>query len=212
MGAGAVAFIRAEPFPPHVVKAHVSTEIRPTEERAKVLRAVTNLFPDAREVASPGKHTAFEAADLGRFAELLRNFRIRDPARSVMMRGRDATGRTTTFSLNKQAAYVGRVNFAEASGPLGDIVVEIEAATPEELELFILEMAPDTAATSFVGDETDAKLRREHEEFMTGVVSSGRPGEEARPDETGRTNRDRPKQHGGTRFEKATKRSRRGQA
>ena len=55
----------------------------------------------------------------------------------------------TTFEIAKQAAAGGRLNFATVRGPLGDIVVRIEADSPERLRRFIDEVAPDTRSPTY---------------------------------------------------------------
>jgi len=105
------------------MRVRVEAPCRPTESLAKVERALLNLFPDL----------AFEREDdlvigttasLERLRELFRDQRIRDSARSQLLKGR--AGDRTRVLLNKQAAFVGRVNFSTGS-PLGDISVEIQA-------------------------------------------------------------------------------------
>ncbi|MBI4393023.1 MAG: hypothetical protein HY556_04385 [Euryarchaeota archaeon] len=187
-----------------MVSVRILVEIRATEEPARVIKAVTNVFPKVKEASTQGGTHVFETTDLAKFAELLKTLRIRDPARSVMLRGREGDGRVTRFALNKQAAFMGRVNFVDAPGPLGDIVVEIEARSAEELELLIMDMAPDTAATSFVGDEEDERLRAEHKAFLEGIVAKDSEDHAS----TGEARR-LPNRSGGTHEEKERKRMRR---
>ncbi len=103
-------------------RVRVEAPCRPTESLAKVKAALLHLFPDLR----------FEREDdlvvgvtdrLDRLRELIRNQRIRDTARGQLLAGRNAS--RTRISLSKQAAYMGRVNFA-APSPLGAVVIEIE--------------------------------------------------------------------------------------
>ncbi len=118
--------------------------VSPTEDESRVRLAVLNLFPDA-DVASSGGEIRATSRNLDRIAELVANHRIPDSARSVMLRGRPMRGAAVTrFTMGKQAAFVGRPHFAAPEGPLGEIVVEIDAATPDELEDAIFAAAPDT--------------------------------------------------------------------
>lgn len=105
------------------MRVRVETPCRPTESLAKVEQALLNLFPDL----------AFEREDdlvigttasLERLRQLIRDQRIRDSARSQFLKGR--VGDRTRIRLNKQAAFVERVNFSTGS-PLGDISVEVQA-------------------------------------------------------------------------------------
>lgn len=104
-------------------RVRASAPVRPTEDPEKVTQAVRNLFPDARIEVRPDAVLG-ETESLDRLREMIRNQKIRDAARSQLLHGRRGT--RTAFTLNKQAAFMGRVNFA-ASSPLGDIEVEIES-------------------------------------------------------------------------------------
>jgi predicted RNA binding protein with dsRBD fold (UPF0201 family) len=110
----------------------------PTEDAAKVERAVLNLFPESQVERSADAILA-TAEDLERFKEIIRNHRILDTTRSVMLRG--STGRRTRFLLNKQVAFVGKVSFLEGRTALGGMEVTVEA---EDLDSLIDEVAPIT--------------------------------------------------------------------
>jgi len=77
---------------------------------------------------------------LERLRERIWDQRIRDTARRQFLAGR--RGDRTVVRLNKQAAFVGVVNFA-AGSPLGDIVVEIES---DDLAAVIDHVAESTVA------------------------------------------------------------------
>jgi hypothetical protein len=81
-----------------------------------------------------------EGSDVEHLRTILRNQKIRDAARDVMIRHRQ--GDATRFHLNKQAAYAGRVNFGTGA-PLGDLAVTIEDAD--------LDAVIDRVAESTVG-------------------------------------------------------------
>lgn len=109
------------------MKLKVEAEVRPTEDPAKVEKAIKNIFPTlelslAGNVIS-GESTSVEV--LGRLHQLLRSQAILDSARSVMRRG--MRGDVVQFMLNKQAAAVGKVSFTDGESPLGPITVVIEA-------------------------------------------------------------------------------------
>ncbi|MEK6851802.1 MAG: RNA-binding domain-containing protein [Candidatus Thermoplasmatota archaeon] len=123
-----------------MLRVRVEAPVHPTESDAKVKLACLNLFPDLA-FAEEGDVLVGEGTDVGHFRELLRIQRIRDTARDVLIRGRRET--VVRFALNKQAAYVGRVNFTTGS-PLGDLHVTLEA---EDTDALI-----DHVAESTVGD------------------------------------------------------------
>ena len=113
----------------------LKASVHPTEEEDRVRTAILNIFPD----------TAFEpeedheglailygiASDLETFSTRLRDQMIRNTARGVLWHC--ISGRKMTFYLNKQAAFVGKVNFAEGDSTLGDIEVRIGTDEPEAL-------------------------------------------------------------------------------
>jgi hypothetical protein len=112
--------------------------IFPTEDLEHVSKALLNLFPEAVVTASEGQ-VEIRTSDLFRFKQLIRNHKILDSTRAVMLRG--VEGQTITFHLNKQAAFVGKISFAEGKVPMGPITVEISVADPEAL---IDDVAPST--------------------------------------------------------------------
>lgn len=113
------------------VRIKVTASVNPTEDPAKVLRALKNLFPkvEFRLIGEdPYKIYIGEAEGLQpleRLKELWRAERIRAAAREYMRRHR--VGGVYTLFFHKQAAYAGRASFAEAEGesPLGPISLEI---------------------------------------------------------------------------------------
>jgi hypothetical protein len=117
----------------------IETIINPTEDAEKVRLAVENIFGAVEFEVRKGKYGAALVAKtigtqgLTKFYNLLRRERIRDAARSVLLRGID--GKSVTFYLNKQVAYAGHVSFSEQAGesPLGPIKVEITCDNPKEL-------------------------------------------------------------------------------
>ena len=120
-----------------MVNVRISTRCFPTEDRDKVVSAVTRLFPDCVLVGDDVLRG--ETSTLDEFSELLRRQRIRDSARSVLRRG--LRGDSTSFKINKQVAAVGKVSFSEENHPLGDIEVII---TDANIASVIDSIAPDT--------------------------------------------------------------------
>lgn len=121
-----------------MVKVVASARWYPTEDAERVRRCLLNIFPDAELREEEGKVTA-TTGTLSRFKELIRNHRILDSTRAVMLRG--MADDAIRFLLNKQAALVGKISFAEGSAPLGHIEVIISG---DELEALIDDVAPRT--------------------------------------------------------------------
>ena len=118
-----------------MAELRVTARCFPTEDRAKVVEAITRLFPDF--VPSGDDPVVGTARSTDVFAELLRKHRIRSAARAVMRRGMSEG--TIRFTLNKQVATAGKVSFSEERHPLGDIEVVVMTDDPER---FIDEVAP----------------------------------------------------------------------
>lgn len=112
-----------------VLRVRVEAAVHPTESLAKVKIACLNLFPDLAFSEAEGRLVG-EGSSLGRFRELVRNQKIRDTARGVLLHGRD--GGAIRFELSKQAGYVGRVNVGTGA-PLGDLAVTVEDSDPDAL-------------------------------------------------------------------------------
>jgi predicted RNA binding protein with dsRBD fold (UPF0201 family) len=120
-----------------MLEVRLSARCYATEDREKVLHAMANIFPDAEFTGDDlivGKSSSVE-----RLGELLKQYRIRDSARSVLRRG--LRGNTTSFKLNKQVAAIGKVSFAEELHPLGDIEVTLAS---DNLEAVIDSIAQST--------------------------------------------------------------------
>lgn len=112
------------------MKVTVSAFVHPTESIESVERAIKNIFPDALLQLEKGeKNKLVGTASLQRLQELLRRQKIRDTARMELLNSK--VGDKIEFVLNKQVAYVGKVNFGEDS--LGGICVSIEAEDVEKL-------------------------------------------------------------------------------
>ncbi|MGQ9587708.1 MAG: RNA-binding domain-containing protein [Thermoplasmata archaeon] len=113
----------------------------PTEDRERIVRAITRLFPDA-ELSGDDPITG-RASSAAEFGEQLKRQRIRDAARAIMWRG--AVGNSTSFKLNKQVAAVGKISFSEEEHALGDIEVTFIS---DDLEALIDAIAPHTRGES----------------------------------------------------------------
>ncbi len=114
------------------------TPCNPTEDREKVRTALLNIFPEGLlEEAEDGLVSSGDCGE--HLRQMILDEHIRDTARSVMLRGM-REGRTT-FRLNKQVAYVGKLSFQEGSSPLGNIEVTVE---DEDIKATIDHLAEST--------------------------------------------------------------------
>ena len=121
------------------ISVHIEVEINPTEDPKKVERAVENIFGQVDFEVKPqpcGSLLTAEAKGLDgltKLQNLLRRERIRAAARGVLFDG--LHGKSITFYLNKQVAFVGHVSFSQPVGesPLGPIKIEIRCDNPREL-------------------------------------------------------------------------------
>lgn len=130
------------------VRVTVESTVNPTEDEAKVERALHNVFPSARiERTAVGDSLKFSIHGEGlEFLSTLRNLikqeRIRNAARRLL--SGNTRGERIHVWLNKQAAFVDRISFCEPEGesPLGPISIVITAANPE-LVVDYLTLRPD---------------------------------------------------------------------
>jgi predicted RNA binding protein with dsRBD fold (UPF0201 family) len=108
----------------------ISADIKPTEDTEKVIQAIRNLFPDA-QIDMKNTHLVAYSNTLEKVRELLKRQRIRDSARSLLFKG--CQENFLVFKLNKQVAFMDKVNFSVVDHPLGDITVNITCDNPQEL-------------------------------------------------------------------------------
>ncbi|MBS7611771.1 hypothetical protein KEJ27_06140 [Candidatus Bathyarchaeota archaeon] len=121
------------------VKIKIRAELNPTEDAAKVEKAIRNIVPSARVriVEEAGfKYVVGEAESLKALEHMkakLKARRIRDAARVVMLKWMEPN-RVVIF-LNKQVSFAGSISFSEPYGesPLGPIRVEIETEDPKSV-------------------------------------------------------------------------------
>jgi predicted RNA binding protein with dsRBD fold (UPF0201 family) len=124
----------------------VSAVVYPTEIEEKIRVALRNLFPVELEVQDFGIPRLYGEGDLEslrRLHRLLREERVLDTARHILLSGIE--GNTTQFRLNKQVAFVGKVNFPAGEESLGSIYVEICADNEKDLMKIIDWLVPVTA-------------------------------------------------------------------
>lgn len=108
-----------------MAKTKITTPVYPTESTQKVKEAILKLFPKLEiEIKDlGGKKKLIGRGDRESLKELRKKVleqKISDTARSIIKQN------NLRFSLNKQAATVGEVNFKQ-NDPLGVIDVRIEA-------------------------------------------------------------------------------------
>lgn len=116
----------------------IRTPLFPTEDVEKVRGAILNIFPDA-EINLVEDHLVGKAKSIERFAEILRDNKIRDAARSQILHGN--RGGEAVFWLNKQVAAVGKVNFTGKNALLGAIEVHL---FDDDIESLVDSIAPST--------------------------------------------------------------------
>ncbi|QZY00824.1 RNA-binding domain-containing protein [Halobaculum rubrum] len=123
------------------VDARIEAPVHDTEVTDRVRDAVEALFPNAEFVSEPGLLVA-ETHTLDDFSDSLHEQEILDTARREFERNRTDGG--FTFSLKKQAAFRGVVNFAVGDpDELGEISVEVTVRSPSAEE-YIDHLAPPT--------------------------------------------------------------------
>ena len=113
-------------FPEESMNISVSVPVYPTETREKVKQALENLFPTLQFIDSEEGFSASsqDKKVLDTVKMLLEKQRIRDTARDILIK--TIRGNTLTMSLNKQAAYMGKINFSNQC-PLDPITVSVTA-------------------------------------------------------------------------------------
>lgn len=123
------------------VDVRITAPVRDTEVADRVADAIRNVFPNARVEEHDGELVA-ETHSLDRFSELVHRRAILDTARSELFGGR--SGDRLRFSLKKQAAFQGVVNFAVGEpSELGELEVAILVEEPD-VETFVDAIVPPT--------------------------------------------------------------------
>jgi predicted RNA binding protein with dsRBD fold (UPF0201 family) len=106
----------------------VETDIHPTESKKKVKAAIRNLFPDTVFEGTGVRVIRGTSKSLDTLKERISAQKIRDSARSVLLKG--VRPGHLYFVVAKQAAFAKRVSFGE-DGPLGDIVIIVRTKDPD---------------------------------------------------------------------------------
>jgi predicted RNA binding protein with dsRBD fold (UPF0201 family) len=106
------------------IEISVHASVRPTERVENVVSAIENIFPGLVMDIREDRIEAYDGPDsMISFHRLLREQKILDTARSVMTNG--LVGDAVQFRLNKQAAFMGKVNFPPEEEPLGSLHIQI---------------------------------------------------------------------------------------
>ncbi len=116
----------------------IEADVNPTEDVEKIKNAILQIFPDARFELLAGEIRAISKS-MDNFGKILKEERIRDAARSVLLG--NLYQDEIIFSINKQAATMGKISFSVGNVPLGDIRITIRG---EGLRDMIERIAPDT--------------------------------------------------------------------
>jgi predicted RNA binding protein with dsRBD fold (UPF0201 family) len=127
------------------VKVTVLALVNPTEIRERVETAITNIFPmqlALQDFGIPSLHGSGDIENLRKFHRLLREERILDTARHIMLSRSE--GEILHFRLSKQIAFIGKANFPPVEESLGSIHVEISANNQDDLRRVIDWLAPET--------------------------------------------------------------------
>ena len=123
------------------IDARIVAPVRDTEVTDRVEDAVRNLFPDVEFERADGELVG-ETHSLERFSERLHEQEILDTARREFFKNADDEG--FSFSLKKQAAFKGVINFAVGNpDELGDVEVAVTVHDPD-VEAYIDHVAPPT--------------------------------------------------------------------
>ncbi len=139
----------------------LSAKIFPTEDPSKIASAMLNLIPDATLTRKSGLITA-SSTNVEHIVKLVTDQKTRYAFLEAVNSG--CSGNSFTVYLNKQAAFVSRVNIVDEPGPLGSI--EFSGAVDEPVVFF-------EKMLDIVGYITSRELRRAERrvEGETGVRS-----------------------------------------
>ncbi|MEO2116933.1 MAG: RNA-binding domain-containing protein [Methanocaldococcus sp.] len=131
----------------------IRAKVKPTEDKYKVKKSILNIFPRAKLnfIKEDNEFGRWEGKtkSVDKLKELLRSQAILDAARTVLEKG--MSERATKFYLNKQAAYVGAVNFDIDTH--GGIFVKIIADENEDIMKIIKDIAPRTKGGVIINED-----------------------------------------------------------
>ncbi|WP_423792499.1 RNA-binding domain-containing protein [Methanocaldococcus indicus] len=136
------------------MKVYIKTKVKPTENKNKVIKAVKNIFPNIKLEGKKEEELIIlegETSNLNKFKEMIRRQAILDTARMILEE--NLRGNSTTFYLNKQAAYVNNINFDIDTH--GGIFVKIVADENEDIKKIIKDIAPRTKHGKIIVEEDE---------------------------------------------------------
>lgn len=161
-----------------MVEVTIQTPLHTTEDPEKVVQAVRQIFPEA-EVHIENGHIIATSTSLDTLIRKAREERVLDAARGALWRGRQDDN-TTRFEVNKQAAYVGRINFNEVTHPLGDLQVTVKTSN---LDALLDKIAPPTRAEVHADRTAEFRARvSQEEDMLTRMGSAVETGFEDEPE------------------------------
>ena len=152
----------------------IKAKVKPTEDKYKVKKAILNIFPRAnlnfiKEDNEFGKWEG-KTKSVDRLKELLRSQAILDAARTVLEKG--MTENAVKFYLNKQAAFVGAVNFDIDTH--GGIFVKIIADKNEDIMKIVRDIAPRTKGGVIINEEELEEENKEDNNIKIKVIDNSR--------------------------------------
>ena len=152
----------------------IKAKVKPTEDKYKVKKAILNIFPRTKlnfikEDDEFGKWEG-KTKSVDRLKELLRSQAILDAARTVLEKG--MTENAVKFYLNKQAAFVGAVNFDIDTH--GGIFVKIIADKNEDIMKIVRDIAPRTKGGVIINEEELEEENKEDNNIKIKVIDNSR--------------------------------------
>ncbi|MEM2080241.1 MAG: RNA-binding domain-containing protein, partial [Nitrososphaerota archaeon] len=117
----------------------IRSEIKPTEDEEKLLRAIRKIFPDVEFKINESYGRRFfigESSEISSLKYVKENWRRRKVRSTAARLLREAVRPgIVSMRLSKQAAYVGVASILDfdEEPAIGSIDVEIETSDPEEL-------------------------------------------------------------------------------
>lgn len=127
------------------ISVKVYANVNPTEVQDKVRGAILNFFKVDlvfQDLEMPNLSGKGDLESLRPLHLRLRYERILDTSRNILLNG--IYGNSTRFLLNKQVAYIGKLNFPAGEESLGSIHVEISCENEGDLLKVIDWLAPQT--------------------------------------------------------------------
>ncbi len=145
--------------------ARIHCPVYSTESKERVLEAILNLFPNV-VLTEETRRTPNEMIGIVESREgfvwmrkMIHEERVIDAVRSMILAGWD--GNTAHISMDKQAAYVGRIRLVSAdemTPPLGSISVNLQFQEERDFESFLAWLCPPTKDGHVIGVMDEQEL------------------------------------------------------